>query len=171
MNVLALDLGTKTGWAENCAGAGNLFAAGTWQLATAKEITEFGKSRMSRRCDPRVCRLYEKLDFICDSTPPDFIVFEDVQFVTTTMQVQLWASFRTVAWLIGCQFPFIGVECVPVATLKKFATGSGSADKQAMRKHLVFQHPEIFSIGFDDNAVDACWLFLWAQHNLGRTLT
>lgn len=120
MNVLALDLGTKTGYAYNW---GDKFVAGTWALASAKEVTAWGKVRLNRRNDPRIERLCD-----CISSQGndafDAIIFEDVQFVSTTFQAHLWAGLRSAVWLCGKAKHF---DCVPVATLKKFATGNGGA--------------------------------------------
>src|SRR6266508_3472832 len=124
MNILGIDLGTKTGY---CYNSGNELCAGTWQLATPKEVKEWGKSR--RKEDFRVCRLFEKLMAIAPGL--DAIVFEDVVFATTTYQVQLWAGFRTVVWMLNCLNDYkIEIDCVPVGTLKKFATGNGAASKE-----------------------------------------
>lgn len=169
MNVLALDLGTKTGYAYN---RGDKFIAGTWTLASAKEVTAWGKVRLNRRNDPRIERLCDHISDICiwpGVGAFDAIVFEDVQFVSTTFQAHLWAGLRSAVWLCGKTEHF---DCVPVATLKKFATGNGGATKQAMAQHLFrSKHLPRFEAGLpglDDNGVDAVWLWHWAQKNLTR---
>ena len=160
MKLLCLDLGTKCGIAHNM---GDGIDAGTIVLATPKEITAWGKQRITRRRDPRVKRLY---DALCCLPRPDVVCFEDVQFTSYTLQIQLWSSLRTAVWLAFSSE--VTIECVPVTTLKKFATGSGAADKAAMQKHLFLQFPEWKNAGLDDNGVDALWLLYWAQHNLAR---
>lgn len=169
MNILALDLGTSTGFAFN---VGEKFECGTALLGTPGEIKAWGKDRTRRRCDLRIPRLYRILKEI---SPPDVVVFEDVIFGSTTYQVQLWASLRAVVWLV---FPPEKIECVHVGTLKKFATGHGGATKECMAKALARQDSR-FSIDknevsfgknlLDDNAVDAVWLWHWAKQNLSRT--
>jgi hypothetical protein len=159
MNIVALDLGTHTGYAYNL---GPDFTVGTWHLASGKEITKWGKDRYTRRKDPRVERLCEKLEAL---PVFDVLVFEDVQFVSSQKQAHLWASFRTVAQLCGKAAIF---ECVDVKTLKKFATGSGNADKEAMRRALYAHHPKMLG-HLDDNGVDAAWLWHWANQKLSRT--
>jgi hypothetical protein len=161
-NILALDLGTSTGYAFN-PGAKPL-ECGSWELATKDEITQFGKERLNRRRDPRVLRLKEKLlMFRC----PDIVVFEDVQFATSTYQVQLWSAFRSAVWLT---FPHILIDCVPVATLKLFATGHGGATKSMMASALRRKHPDVWNGALDDDAIDAAWVWLWAKQNLGRVV-
>lgn len=162
MKILALDLGTHTGVAHNFNGE---LEATTYTLATAKEITAWGKKRMTRRCDPRMQRLYKILS---EFPTPDIVVFEDVEFSSHTKQTQLWASFRATAWLALGNKCYI--ECVPVQTLKMFALGYGGplADKDAMAAALYRQQPELKKMKLDDNAVDAIWLFSWAVQNLSR---
>lgn len=169
MNILALDIATKTGFAYNSAQG---FDAGTWVLSSEKYLKSIRPSRMDRRNDPRVhsfCRFLEKVKRAFDI---DVVVFEDVQFASSTMQVQLWASLRAVVWLA---FPpgesNTVLEAVPVGTLKKFATGSGAATKEMMAKYLKLQHPELYRDDLDDNGVDATWLWLWAKERLGRMKT
>jgi Holliday junction resolvasome RuvABC endonuclease subunit len=163
MNILALDLGTKTGYCHTLLGSVG-WAAGTWELAVDKEVTAWGKQRITRRRDPRVTRLRDK---ILALPKPDLIVFEDVEFQTYTYQTQLWSSFRAAAWLAYGEE--VAYECVPVSTLKKFATGSGSADKTGMRRALIRRFPELcLSPKTDDNAVDAIWIYKWAETNLIR---
>lgn len=164
MNILALDLGTKTGYAFN---RGDKFIAGTWTLASAKEVTAWGKVRLNRRNDPRIERLCDAISSMGNDAF-DAIVFEDVQFVSTTFQAHLWAGLRSAVWLCGKTEHF---DCVPVATLKKFATGNGGATKQAMAQFLFRSKHTPHWPGFpilDDNGVDAVWLWLWAHKNLTR---
>lgn len=163
MRILGLDLGTHCGvaFAED-----DLFSVHTEHLASAKEIKEWGEERLTRRQDPRVLRLR---DYLLGLPQMDVVVFEDVEFSSYTKQTQLWSSYRTVVWLVFKQPPTV-VECVPVATLKKFATGHGGATKEMMETALRRQHPEIFrqKRPLDDNGVDAAWLCLWAKHVFGR---
>jgi Holliday junction resolvasome RuvABC endonuclease subunit len=163
MRILALDLGTHCGVAVEDTDKKS-FYADTWHLAQSGEITGWGKTRMNRRQDPRILRLTEKLEVFEDF---DVVVFEDVEFQTYTQQCQLWSSFRAAVWL-AFQGPNTLLECVPVATLKKFATGSGAATKEMMAASLYREFPELKNNGYDDNAVDAIWLLKWAKKHLSR---
>jgi hypothetical protein len=159
MNVLALDLGAKTGW---CYGSRpDRLTVKTLQLERPSVLKNLGKKL---RCfDPRVWALYEaiaqhpgKIDMTC---------FEDVQFATTTYQVQLWASLRGAVWIAARErneFPVI--QGVSVGTLKKFATGSGAADKQAMRRSA--EKKGLDCSRLDDNAIDAWHLWCYANSEL-----
>lgn len=160
MKILSLDLGTNTGFAHNFNGD---LEAGTWELATDKEIAAWGKNRLRRRCDPRIQRFSNLLVAL---PKPDIVVFEDVLFASSSGQAHLWASYRAAVWLaFGTQ---CAMECVPVQTLKMFACGYGDATKEQMAAALYRQQPELKKAGLDDNAVDAIWLYSWAVQNLSR---
>lgn len=174
MNILGLDLGTNTGYAFN---HGEHFECGTWTLALPKEIKIWGTDRSRRRCDPRIRRLHVKLVMLQDKHQFGRVVFEDVQFASTTYQAQLWSSLRAAVWL---SFPSEIIECVPVGTLKVFAAGHGSAPKEIMGKALLQKDSRFYNNGrgiaygpdetqLDDNAVDAVWLHRWASTNLSRS--
>lgn len=174
MRILALDLATNTGWAIGQDGV--LVDAGTWALASPREITASAKLRMDRRLDPRVPVLWHKLIAEHLRAPLDWIVWEDVQFQSTTMQCQLWSSFRTTCWLFAA-VNRIKTECLGVQKLKLFGAGHGGATKEMMAKGLLrgsdprffldasspevqFHSPTGVKI-LDDNAVDAAHLLLW----------
>lgn len=144
MKLLALDLGTKTGWAYF---DGMTTTSGTKVLATPLEVKKQKQNGLDRCCDLRVNRLFT---LIASFLPVDVIYFEDVQFASSTYQVQLWASLRAAVIM---QYPACKVVAVPVGTLKKFASGSGCADKDGMRRAL----PEATE-KMDDNEIDALHL-------------
>jgi Holliday junction resolvasome RuvABC endonuclease subunit len=167
VNLLALDLGRKTGWAYGTAPA--VFNSGTEVLATVQEVKEWHATRLDRTRDPRVVRLW---NFIREMLP-DVIVFEDVEFSTYTGQTQMWAALRSAVWLadVAAYHTTQLIECVPVSTLKKFACGHGGATKDMMAAALRRQHPSLFaSRKLDDNEVDAIWIYQWAWATLGRRL-
>lgn len=174
MKVLALDLGTRTGFAVGIDGY-NL-SVGTWTLATQSALRAAKRERLDRRLDLRIAALWRKIDEVHRSYGIDFLIWEDVQFSTSTAQTQLWSSFRATCWIYAHQHT-IKTECCPVATLKKFAAGSGSADKTQMARALcrgnerfVFKNGEVLDtvIGgaLDDNAVDALHLLHWSRKTL-----
>lgn len=160
MKALALDLGTKTGFAyRDERGA---IVAGTWRLATPKE------TKGADRCcaDVRLHSLNKHLHDLFLTSVPERVVFEDVQFSVSTAQTQLWSSLRTVMLLKAAAYN-VPTSCCPVATLKKFATGSGRAEKSDMANSLRglgdLTVDEIEPL--DDNAVDAVHLLRWAETN------
>lgn len=165
-NILAIDIGTHTGIVYN---DGSLFTCETWDLATTKEIKAQAKERMNRRNDIRVYRLFTRLADLHVEHPLDIVIFEDVIFSTYTYQTQLWSSLRAAIWLVFPPSSGVKLECVPVATLKKFSTGHGNATKGMMSAALQALHPDKWSPKLDDNSIDAIWLYLWAKENLIRS--
>jgi len=172
VRILALDLGTQTGFAFEAENYGRTF--GTWELASAKALRLAKKLRMDRLGDLRVRDLWERISRFRQTIGIDLLVWEDVQFSSSTAQTQLWASLRTTLWL-AAQAGGIKVECCPVGTLKLFATGHGKADKNMMAEALArndyrFQlkngrvQDGLTGIFIDDNAVDAIHLLNWAGH-------
>lgn len=163
MNILALDLGTDTGYAAGEA-AGSTFTMGTWKLATAKEVRAWSKERLTRRRDPRPGRLCDQI--LALRWMPDLIVFEDVQFSRYTLQTQLWSSLRAGVWM--CFGDAVKFDCVPVATLKKFATGNGAAKKDDMARAFARDGHGSASMMYSDDAIDAYFIWKWAKQNLSR---
>lgn len=158
MKILALDLATHTGWAHNLEGV----HVGTWTLATKKEITQWGKNRLTRRLDPRILRLTNEVRIWCSSV--DCIIFEDVEFGSSRMQTQLWSALRAAVWLACTDcVGNIHYDCVNVKTLKKWGTGNGNADKAMMIAAARRQRPDLI---FDEDSADAFHLLTWAQKHI-----
>lgn len=162
ITTLALDLGTKCGHATNI-DTGIL--AGTWKLSTEAQLKKARSvSPGLRDRDPRMVEFQAQLRLVLPFVQR--VAWEDVEFSTSTAQTQLWASFRGILWAELEAFPTIARVPVPVGTLKKFATGSGNADKDEMRMHLsaavstgrLTLAPNSPISDLDDNAIDAVWL-------------
>ena len=152
--LLALDLGTNTGYAYRSAGGDIVF--GTWCLATDREMRAYKKAKHDfRGCDPRVCKLADHVHGLVTGLGVSVLGWEDVMFSSSTAQTQLWASFRSVLWSLLCQRTGIEAVPLPVGTLKKFATGSGNATKEQMALALSLKFPDLDMSAYDDNAVDA----------------
>lgn len=174
MRILALDLGTQTGYCFEAENYSRTF--GTWELASPKSLRLAKKLRMDRLGDLRIRELWDRIWKFRQTIGIDFLVWEDVQFSSSTAQTQLWASLRTTLW-IAAQTNGIRVECCPVGTLKHFATGHGGATKEMMgaalvqkdRRFYLFDGQVVDSVTetiIDDNAVDAIHLLSWAKHIL-----
>lgn len=161
--ILGLDLGTSTGI---CYGrTDSKLRIETAKLATPAEVRQWGKLRLTRRCDPRVARLASKLAMFRDRGV-DIVAFEDVEFSSYTKASQMWASLRAAVWLEFGRHPDVLLECVPVGTLKKFATGAGNADKNGMERAA--SRLGLDTTELDDNAIDAWHIWRWAERNLSR---
>jgi hypothetical protein len=164
--TLTLDLATQTGWA--LLKHGKMVDFGTLVLATVEETDEQKKSGADRTGDVRFSRL---LDFIERQVRSGVkrIVFEDVQFMLSSAQAQLWPSLRSAVWAVA-RSSSVEIQCVPSTTLKTFATGSASAKKSDMAEALARTdtsaytwNPEALVLvrqgkELDHNQVDAIWL-------------
>lgn len=179
MNILALDLGTSTGFAYN---VDDTFHCGTKLLATKQQLAEQKRLRFERRMDRRVMELFRWVRMVAEGNHIELIVFEDVLFSSTTYQTQLWASLRAAVWL-ACPAN-VGTDCIAVGSLKKFA-GHGGATKEMMACFLAraddrffigkekklamyFRNTSTTSVLINDDAVDAVWIWKWATENLSR---
>ena len=153
--TLALDLGTTTGWAIWRDG---IIDSGSWLLATPRELRQQRKAGGERRADIRFHRLRQKIGDAIAEYQIGEIVFEDVLFLSSQAQSQLWASLRAAVW---CYSPQVSVDCVHTGTLKKFATGNGNADKATMAAALGTLPDSWRRNTHDDNEVDALWILRW----------
>lgn len=180
MKILALDLGTKCGFAAVAPGA---HAVGTWELATDKALRLATSQRWDRRQDIRAYHLWNKLsDMHTWAGGLDWVLFEDIRFGKSLAQVQLWSSFRGIVWAFAIHHG-IKIDCLETGKLKFHATGSGAADKPAMARALVARWPDQYVLEkelvkrkkcgtlLDDNAVDALWLLAWGNQILNHEST
>ncbi|MFO0992586.1 MAG: hypothetical protein U1E67_11730 [Hyphomicrobiales bacterium] len=149
--MLALDLGTTTGWAI---GGGNApITSGT---------TSFRPSRYDGG-GMRYLRFRGWLDQIAiDAGVISAIYFEEVRRHAGTDAAHIYGGFLATlsSW---CEQRSIAYQGVPVATIKRHITGKGNADKQAVIS-------AIRARGFDpsdDNEADALAILLWVRETHG----
>jgi len=144
--VLAIDLGTTTGWALRGRDGG--ITSGTMSFKPSR----FEGGGM------RYLRFRSWLAEVADlSGGLTRVVFEEVRAHAGTDAAHIYGGFlgHLSAW---CEERGIAYEGVPVATIKRFATGRGNADKAAMIAAMRTR-------GFaptDDNEADAIALLLFA---------
>ncbi len=149
--ILALDLGTTTGWAMQ-------FAGGVIESGTVS----FKPSRYDGG-GMRYLRFRGWLASIAaDATGIEAIYFEEVHRHLGTDAAHLYGGFLATltAW---CEQNAIPYEGVPVGTIKRFIANKGNADKQAVIE-------AIRARGFrpaDDNEADAIAILLWAIETNG----
>jgi len=144
--LLALDLGTHTGWALQS--ADGTIVSGTQHFRPQR--FEGGGMRYLR-----FKRWLTELKATTDGI--DEIYFEEVRRHLSTDAAHAYGGFLAVltSW---CEHHAIAYQGVPVGTIKKHATGVGNADKTAMIAAMR-------SKGFepcDDNEADALALLQWA---------
>ena len=149
--VLALDLGTTTGWALRSRDGG--ITSGTMTF----KPTRFEGGGM------RFLRFRGWLAEVAAlSGGVARIVFEEVRAHAGTDAAHIYGGFlgMLTAW---CEEHDVPYEGVPVGTIKRFATGKGNADKAKMVAAIQAR-------GFapaDDNEADAIALLLWATDPTG----
>lgn len=153
-SILALDLGSQLGWAVRL--PDGKIVSGTVSFKPGRfEGAGMGFLRFRHWLD----------EIAKTSSDLDVVYFEEVRAHAGTLAAQVYGGFtgHLTAWCEANAVPYQGV---PVATIKKSATGKGNADKKAVIAAIQSKgfHPE------DDNEADALALLLWAtpQHTGGK---
>lgn len=138
MTILALDLGTTTGWATRT-------SAGT----VAHGWVSFRPGRYEGG-GMRYLRFSRWLDELAAQTEIQEVAFEEVRRHAGTDAAHAYGGFLATltAWCEARRIPYRGV---PVGVIKRHATGKGNADKAAMVAAVrALGHPVA-----DDNEADA----------------
>lgn len=151
--VLALDLGTTTGWASLVQG---IVHSGTVTFRTGR----YDGGGM------RYLRFQTWLEGLAEDTGGvAAIYFEEVRRHIGTDAAHIYGGFLATltAW---CERKGVAYQGVPVGTVKRFATGKGNADKQAV---LAAMRSRGFNPA-DDNEADALAILLWAMETRGGVL-
>ncbi len=149
--LLALDLGTTTGWASRVGGG-----------AVMSGSVSFRGSRFDGG-GMRFLRFRGFLDgILANAGGLDAIYFEEVRRHLGTDAAHLYGGFLATlsTW---CEERRIAYEGVPVGSIKRHVTGKGNADKA-----LVIE--AVRARGFDpedDNEADALAILLWAVETQG----
>jgi len=143
--ILALDLGSRTGWANHCDRTG-----------VASGFVDFKNSRYEGG-GMRYLRFRRWLDAF--SPRPEALYFEAVRRHKGTDAAHVYGGLlaTVTSWCEDNGIPYQGV---PVGTIKKHATGKGNASKAQMiaaanQRGLNSQ---------DDNECDAWWLLDHVLH-------
>jgi len=144
--ILALDLGSTTGWAMRL--ADGVIVSGTLDFRSGRY--EGGGMRF--------LRFRSWLDYLLDGAKRiDLIHFEEVRRHVGTDAAHLYGGFlaHLSAW---CELKHIPYQGVPVGTIKRHATGKGNAGKDAVIAAMRSKgfNPE------DDNEADALAILTWA---------
>jgi hypothetical protein len=151
MTLLALDLGTSTGWAVSLPGG---------------RIESGSVSLKSSRYDGggmRYLRFRSWLDGIAAHAGPlGTVHFEEVRRHVGTDAAHIYGGLLATlsAW---CEQRGIAYQGVPVGTIKRFIAGKGNADKEAVIA-------AVRARGFapdGDNEADAIAILLWAIETQG----
>ncbi len=150
-SILALDLGTTTGWALR--DADGLITSGTLSLRPGR--FDGGGMRYLR-----FTNWLTEIDRL--SGPMATIWFEEVRRHAGTDAAHVYGGLMATltAWAELRGVPYQGV---PVGTIKRHATARGNADKAAM---IAAVRARGFSPA-DDNEADAIAILLWAIETNG----
>lgn len=142
MRVLAIDPATACGWAvfED----GKPVAGGVWDLAPKRH--EGGGMRF--------IRLSASLRQVFAGQPLDMVFYELVRGHKGTDAAQIYGGIVATVTR-ACEEAKVPYAGVPVATIKRTATGNGNADKTAMVAAASRRWPEVKIE--DDNHADALW--------------
>ena len=146
MNILALDLGTSTGWAVHADGA---IASGTVSFKPGR--FEGGGMR-ALRFRGGLAELSSMASGI------DALYFENVRRHAAIAAAHVYGVFLATltAWAEHGSIPYCGE---PVGSIKRSATGRGNADKSAMITAMrALGHQPA-----DDNEADTLALLRWAM--------
>lgn len=152
MRILALDLGTKTGW-----------ALGEPYKSLVSGTQKFDPGRFEGG-GMRYLRFRTWLTELNRNSPPDSVYFEEVRRHLSTDSAHAYGGFMAhlTAWCEDYKIPYAGI---PVGTIKKFACGKGNADKKMMIKAAK-------DLGFapcDDNEADAIHILRYALSQNEKT--
>lgn len=147
MIVLGLDLASHTGYA--------VIVGGT-------EVRSSGTKTFKGKADKKFSDFSKWIDELLSVIVPDIVVYERPHFrgyAATAMGVGLSTLLRKACYEHG--FPVIPVH---TATLKKFATSYGKANKEQMTKGIntVFKDLKLETKENNDEA-DALWLALYGS--------
>lgn len=154
MKILALDLGTTTGWAFYSGLPRWLH--GAWKLAPKKHEDS----------GMRLVKLQNSLE---QFKTLDLIVYEEISFAQKGSAAVVYGELLGTLKLYA-KANNIRYTGVPVGTIKKHATGKGNAGKDAMidaanKKFTFLQEP----LGKKDHDIaDALWILDWAINEYGK---
>jgi len=150
MKLLALDLGTKTGYAL---GARQHMISGTWGLKPSR--WEGGGMVF--------VKFRANLDTLRGSYGITQVIYEEVRRHDGTDAAHRYGGLlgTLTAWCEEHSIPYMGV---PVGTIKKSFTGNGNASKDAMIAECRRRGFEVA----DDNQADAIALFDWGLDHFDR---
>lgn len=151
MNILALDIAIKTGWAF-------------WN--DAEKRVRYGLWHLRSNGAEEVLNLQDRILTAHEHWHVDLIACEDAAMGSKNFRIGVWHGelrgvTRLMAVNIGAKF-----QTIAPSSLKKFATGNGHAKKPQMMaacKTLLGIETD------DDNIADALWVLSWARGLKGLT--
>ena len=144
MNILALDVATKTGWCNND-------ADGVWDFSIKRDESS----------GVRLLRFKAKLKELFNLSKPDLVVFERTSGMhknSIIVQSELHGVLKSF-----CEDEKVDYKAYSAGEIKKYATGKGNASKEMMIKACI---DELDIQPVDDNHADAIWLWQLAMEDM-----
>lgn len=147
--LLALDLGTRTGWAIGHA---------AHVMGSGEE--DFGKRSRYEGGGMRFLRFSTWLDRIHQARPFDQVVFEEVRGHKGVDAAHIYGGLLATlsSWCEHRSIPYLGV---PVGEIKRHATGKGNSGKELVIAAMVKRGHATLTAK-DDNEADALAILYWA---------
>ncbi|ALA16103.1 MULTISPECIES: hypothetical protein [unclassified Chelatococcus] len=145
MTVLALDLGTTTGWA--CGADERDLRCGFWRLKVGRYDT----------VSMRYVRFERHLDELHKLVGFRHVVYEEVRKHRGTDAAHIYGGLQATL-LRWCETRGVPCEGVPVGTIKKHWAGKGNASKDHMRAAA---DERGYAHSGDENEIDALALAHW----------
>ena len=149
MNILAIDCGTKTGWAVDCNGA------------VESGIQDFALRR-GERAGMRFFNFRVWFERMLKKCPVKMVVYEQAHHrggAATMVSVGMVTRVQE-----ACEIYKVEYTPVHSSELKKFATGKGNTPKEQMLKLALARWPDQ-DIQNDDQA-DALWMLDFAKREV-----
>jgi Holliday junction resolvasome RuvABC endonuclease subunit len=145
MNILALDLATRTGWAHSCGESG---------------VQDF-TARRGESPGMRWLALRAWLNRVLDMAPTDLIAYEQAHHRGGAATHCAHAMIGVVESVAAERH--IEITNRHTGTIKKFAVGKGNADKKAVCDAAEARWSNVI----DDNHADALWLLELVKCEMG----
>ena len=147
MNILALDLGTKCGWAVSSG------VSGVWNL----------KPSTHESAGERYRKFKDLLTAALHHYHIDFVVYEEVHAHVAVDAAHVYGGLMAILQC-SCIEHKTEYKGIGVGTIKKHGTGNGHASKEDMVLAATLKFPKINIV--DDNHADALLLLDYATQVL-----
>lgn len=151
MRILAIDLGTKTGWAARLRDG-----------SIKSGVVNFDYDKRIEGGGIRYLRFAEWLKDVTNETECDCIVFEEVRAHSATHAAHVFGGLLANLQSYCDSKPEVPYTSFPVKTIKKFIAGKGNASKEEVMN-------AVKKLGFtplDDNEADAIAILLCAESSM-----
>ncbi len=156
MTILALDLGTKTGWAVNDNG---VIRSGMEDFTPKKKTKKRKADHIGKRCFDFGVWLMKMLN---DPLIKIDTIYYEMPHMRGRRATEVLHGFLTYVQVFSYSGGLHNPIMVHSATLKKFATGYGKATKEQMIASAI-RYVEPARIIYDDNEADAICLLKYAE--------